>query len=78
MGMIGNAGVQIRHNKTGIFGKMWNKRDGIQYASNRGHEVAKSEKVKAVIQEIDQKTVVAVQTRTTDLRYMSQLLNQLS
>ena len=49
MGMIGKAGVEIGNNKTGIFGKMSNKRECIQYASNGGLEVAESEKVKTVI-----------------------------
>ena len=49
MGMIGKAGVEIGTNKTGIFGKMSNKRECIQYALNRGRKGPESEKVKTVI-----------------------------
>ena len=45
--MIGSARVDLGHNKTGIFGKMLNKKECIQYASNRGLDVPKSEKVKS-------------------------------
>ena len=49
MGMIGKAGVEIGKNKRSIFGKMSNKRECIEYASNRGLEVPKSKRVKAVL-----------------------------
>ena len=78
MGMIGSAQVDLGHNKTGLFEKMLNKRECIEYGSNRGPDVPKSERVKTVIYAIYVKTLVAAQTRTTDLPHMSKHVNQLS
>ena len=55
--MTGSKKVDLWHNKTGIFGKMLNKRECIEYGSNRGPDVPKSERVKTVIYEIHLKNI---------------------